>query len=230
MHMAVRTEKAQAAYGCEEFGRLESVLVHTPGEELLCLNESNYRQWLFDRVPDIDRFVAEHARWCHLLEENGVEVNQLADHVKVNSELLRELPNVMYLHDTAVVTSRGAILSRMLWPARRREEVVVGEALADLGIPTWIDFPRPDDGFEGCLLLSPETVLVAYTERHVAGSIRRFIPQALEATCTPTRSSTASATTWRSPTCRRSRRLCFTVTAPRARSTSPISWRRVEWN
>jgi arginine deiminase len=181
MHMAVRQEKAQAAYGCEEFGRLESVLVHTPGEELLCLNESNYRQWLFDRVPDIDRFVAEHARWCHLLEENGVEVNQLADHVKVNSELLRELPNVMYLHDTAVVTSRGAILSRMLWPARRREEVVVGEALADLGIPTWIDFPRPDDGFEGCLLLSPETVLVAYTERHVAGSIRRFIPQALEA-------------------------------------------------
>lgn len=181
MHMVSREqEQKPAEYGCEEFGRLSSVLVHTPGEELRCINEFNYRQWLFDRVPDIERFAEEHTRWCRLLEENGVEVNQLADHVFENRDLMRELPNVMYLHDIAVVSSHGAILSHMLWPARRGEEVVVAEALADLGIPVWIDFPQAHDGFEGCLLLSPETLLVAFTERHTAGSIRRFIPRALE--------------------------------------------------
>lgn len=45
-------EKARSGidYGCEEFGRLKSVLMHTPGEELSLLNESNYKHWLYDKV------------------------------------------------------------------------------------------------------------------------------------------------------------------------------------
>lgn len=181
MHLAFgREERERVEYGCEEFGRLESVLMHTPGEELRCINESNYREWLFDEVPDIEAFASEHMRYRALLEENGVEVHELADYVFENRDLMLELPNVMYLHDIAVISSHGAILSRMLWPARRREEVVVKEALTNLGIPTWIEFTRPEDGFEGCLLLSPDTLLVAFTERHTASSIRSFIPRALE--------------------------------------------------
>jgi arginine deiminase len=167
-------------YGCEDFGRLESVLVHTPGPELRCINEANYRQWLFDRVPDVDRFAEEHNLWCDLLASHGVRVEQLSDHVTENADLLKELPNLMYLHDTAVVTRHGAILSRMIWPARRREEVVVKEALQDLGIPIWLEFTDPADGFEGCLLLDPDTILVAHTERHSTATIRSFIQRAGE--------------------------------------------------
>jgi arginine deiminase len=31
------------AYGCDELGKLKSVLVHTPGDELSLINESNYK-------------------------------------------------------------------------------------------------------------------------------------------------------------------------------------------
>lgn len=165
-------------YGCEEFGRLERVLVHTPGKELEVINEANYKQWLFDEVPDIERFALEHEAYCRLLASHGVEVHQVKDHVRQNQDLIRELPNLTYLHDIAVITSHGAILSRMAWPARRREEVVVKEALVDLGIPVWLEFDEPSDGFEGCLVISADTVLVAHTERHTSASIRKFIAKA----------------------------------------------------
>ena len=50
-----RSEKTKQsiAYGCDELGRLKSVLIHTPGEELSLINESNYKYWLYDKVPDV---------------------------------------------------------------------------------------------------------------------------------------------------------------------------------
>ncbi len=40
-----RAKKAgpSIAYGCDELGRLKSVLVHTPREELSLINESNLK-------------------------------------------------------------------------------------------------------------------------------------------------------------------------------------------
>ena len=47
-----------------------------------------------------------------------------------------------------------------------------------LGIPLVCEFDETD-GFEGCLLLGPETLLVAETERHYRRSVEKFIPIAL---------------------------------------------------
>ena len=66
------SERNGIPYGCEEFGRLTTVLLHRPGPELRLVNSENYRQWLFDRVPDIDRFVEEHDRYRELLTSHGV--------------------------------------------------------------------------------------------------------------------------------------------------------------
>ena len=57
-----RDDKARLniAYGCDELGRLKSALVHTPGDELTLVNESNYKHWLYDGVPDISGYVEEH--------------------------------------------------------------------------------------------------------------------------------------------------------------------------
>jgi arginine deiminase len=163
------------AYGCDELGKLKSVLVHTPGDELLLVNESNYKHWLYDKVPDISGYVKEHTGYQEMLESNGVRVYELADHVDENIGLINRMPNITFLHDTAVISRKGAILSKMRPPARENEEVVVKEALNNLGIPILNEFNGSEGFFEGCLLLSKDTVFVADTERHTYSFIREFI-------------------------------------------------------
>ncbi len=165
-------------YGCDELGRLESVLLHAPGKALELINEENHREWLFDRVPDILRFVEEHRKYRELLISHGVKVYELSDYVYQHSHLIEKMPNLMYLHDIAVISSRGTILSSMAREGRKNEEIIVKEALTNLGIPTLIEFDEEDD-FEGCLLLSEDTLLVADTERHNDSAIRKFIQSAL---------------------------------------------------
>ena len=163
------------AYGCEEFGRLKSVLMHTPGEELSLLNESNYKYWLYDKVPEISGYIKEHRGYQELLESNGVRIYELEDYVNDNTALMKRMPNLTFLHDVAAISEKGAILSRMRPPAREKEEIVVKEALKNLGIPILSEFNGGQGFFEGCLLLSKETVFVADTERHTYPFIRKFI-------------------------------------------------------
>jgi arginine deiminase len=169
------------AYGCEEFGRLTLAMMHRPGSELELINPKNHRQWLFDQVPDIGQFIDEHDRYRQLLISHGVEVLELSDYVNEHHEFMQRMPNLTYLHDTAVICSRGAILSSMAWPSRKGEESVMHEALRNLGIPIFIEFDSKQDSFEGCLLLSPDTVLVAETERHRRATIDEFVRKALTA-------------------------------------------------
>ena len=171
---------SRLCYGCEEFGRLKRAMLHRPGKALELISPANHRDWLFDRVPDINRFAEEHDRYRELLQSLGVEVLELAEHVNGSRGLIDRMPNLIYLHDVAVISSRGAILSRMAWEARRDEQVVVREALTNLGIPIFLEFGDPRDAFEGCLLLSPNTVLVAETERHTRSAILKFTRKALE--------------------------------------------------
>jgi len=177
-----RSEKTKQdiAYGCDELGRLKSVLIHTPGEELSLINESNYEYWLYDKVPDISGYIKEHKSYQELLESNGVRVYELGDYVDENKDLIKKLPNLTFLHDIAVISGKGAILSRMRPPARQNEEIVVKEALNNLGIPILSEFNEGQGFFEGCLLLSKETIFVADTERHTYPFIREFISNILK--------------------------------------------------
>lgn len=161
-------------YGVEKFGRLKRAILHRPDEAIKLINEDNREFFLFDRIPDVDKYLDEHSQYESLLESNGVEVLLLKNHVKRNTDLINRLPNLAYLHDTAVISSRGSIISKMSSRGRCHEEIVVGEALSDLGIPNLYE-PMEGDAFEGCLLLSPSTVFVADTERHGKKSIERFI-------------------------------------------------------
>ncbi|MBD3262601.1 MAG: arginine deiminase [Candidatus Altiarchaeales archaeon] len=172
--------KKQIPYGCDNLGRLDSVLLHQPNPKALKkITEDNHKRWLFDRVPKIKRFIGEHKKYQELLKSHGVTVYLLEDFVEENKHLLPQLPNLTYMHDIAVVSRRGAFLSRMQHPARALEEVPVKEALNNLGIPLYSEF-KDEDLFEGLLLLSEDTLLVANTERHRYRSIHRFISQALE--------------------------------------------------
>lgn len=164
----------QTEYGIEKFGRLVSAMVHRPDQSLSKITEDNREFFLFDNVPDVDRYLEEHRLYCTLLQNYGVNVHYLSDHVHQNRDLLERLPNLAYMHDIAVVSSHGAILSKMSSRGRCHEEIVVKEALSDLGIPVLYE-PCEGESFEGCLLLSPKTVFVADTERHSKKSIEKFI-------------------------------------------------------
>lgn len=164
----------QISYGIERLGRLRSVLLHRPEESLSLITEDNRGYFLFDKIPDVERYLEEHRAYQTLLESLGVRVYLLGDHVRRNTDLTVRLPNLAYLHDTAVISSRGAIVSKMSTEARRHEEIPVREALADLGVPALWE-PEEGDGFEGCLLLSPQTVFVADTERHEARAVKKFV-------------------------------------------------------
>jgi arginine deiminase len=137
------------------------------------VTEDNREFFLFDEVPNIDKYLEEHRQYCTLLQKHGVIVYHLSEHVHRNRDLLERLPNLAYMHDIAVVSSHGAILSKMSSRGRSHEEIVVKEALTDLGIPALYE-PCEGESFEGCLLLSQKTVFVADTERHSRRSIEKF--------------------------------------------------------
>jgi len=155
-------------------------MMHTPGEELSLLNKSNYKYWLYDKVPEISGYIKEHRSYQELLESSGVRIYELEDYVDESIDLITKMPNLTFLHDTAVISRKGAILSRMRPPAREKEEVVVKEALNNLGIPILSEFNGEQGFFEGCLLLSKETVFVADTERHTYPFIKEFISNVLK--------------------------------------------------
>jgi arginine deiminase len=161
-------------YGIEKFGTLKRVLLHCPEESIKIVTEDNRKFFLFDEVPDVDRYLDEHKKYQELLRSLGVEVNLLKDNVSRNTDLLKRLPNLAYLHDIAVVSSKGSIISKMSSRGRCHEEIVVREALDNLGVPALYEPPEGED-FEGCLLVSPSTIFIADTERHNKRSIDKFI-------------------------------------------------------
>jgi arginine deiminase len=60
-----------------EVGRLRTVLLHRPGNELRRLTPRNNDQLLFDGVPWVDRAQEEHDGFAEALGERGVEVLHL---------------------------------------------------------------------------------------------------------------------------------------------------------
>lgn len=162
-------------YGCDEFGRLTSVLMHRPGKELELIGPENHQSWLFDAVPEIGLLVEEYDRYRELLAALGVRVFELTEHLDDHQAMISRMPNLMYMHDTAVISRKGAIISSMAMEGRRDEHRVVRAALRNMGVPILYEFEEAADAFEGCLLLGPDTILVAETERHSATSVEKFV-------------------------------------------------------
>jgi arginine deiminase len=75
-----------------EIGRLGSVVVHTPGNELLGVTPSTREDYLYDDLPDADRARIEHRHFTAVLERfcRVYEVRDLLAQVLENREV-REL-------------------------------------------------------------------------------------------------------------------------------------------
>src|SRR5262245_35880690 len=55
-------------HASSEIGRLRSVLVHTPGPELLAVTPSNRADYLYDDIIDAESAQREHRRFLAILE------------------------------------------------------------------------------------------------------------------------------------------------------------------
>lgn len=166
-------------FGSEKLARLKKVLLHSPIESLSTVTELNYKYHLFNFVPNVDQYLWEHEQYAQLLQSHDIEVLQVRDFVHQTKDLLGKLPNLPYLNDTAVITSKGAILSEMCPGTRAGEEQVVKEVLTNIGIPIFHEFETHEQ-FEGCLILSPDTLVIVDTERLLPSTIERFFAKALE--------------------------------------------------
>jgi arginine deiminase len=62
-----------------EVGRLRSVVLHRPGEELRRLTPRNAADLLFDAIPWVERAQAEHDAFAAALRTRGVEVRYVLD-------------------------------------------------------------------------------------------------------------------------------------------------------
>lgn len=165
-------------YGIENFGRLKKVMLHKPSKTLEQVFQDNFNMFT-NGIPDVNKYLEEHDEYEKLLRKYGIEVLHLCDYVNDNTEIMNNHQTITCLHDSSVITSKGAILSKMCHPGRLGEELVIKEALTNLGIPILYEFSGMDR-FEGCLLLSPKMIFIANTERHTKESIEKFIPKALE--------------------------------------------------
>lgn len=77
-----------------EIGKLNSIILHRPGEELTNIVPSLMDELLFDEVPYLKNAQIEHDRFADILRDNGVEVHyieKLAKESIVSDEIRKEL-------------------------------------------------------------------------------------------------------------------------------------------
>lgn len=104
---------------------------------------------------DVGLAIAQHELYEHALRAAGVEVTRLAAR--------EELPDSVFVEDTAVVVDELAVLSRPGSDSRREEVESVREALASHRTVASIEAPATLDG--GDVLVLDREVLVGLTPR-----------------------------------------------------------------
>jgi N-dimethylarginine dimethylaminohydrolase len=135
-----------------DIGRLRTVLVHRPGDELKAIVDST--KWLWIGKPDIAKAQQEHDAMVRVLKGEGIEVLSLERNVGDRGKMY-------FMRDQASVTRGGVILSRMALDIRRGEERFVASRLGELNVPIL----RTVHGLgtlEGgnFMFLDPDTVLI----------------------------------------------------------------------
>lgn len=74
-----------------EIGKLKTVMLHRPGDELLLLTPNTLEELLFDDIPYLKNAQAEHDEFAGILRGEGVQVLYLAD---LAAEALETSPEV----------------------------------------------------------------------------------------------------------------------------------------
>jgi N-dimethylarginine dimethylaminohydrolase len=128
-------------WGCtNDVGRLRSVLMHRPGEELSVVENKPLAEiggfgdpekgwyWMGRTMPDLEAMQRAHDSFTSLLRAEGVDV-VLVD--KAAPGAMKQI----YTRDSVIGVPGGAIVTRLARRVRRGEELPVTRALAAAGCP-----------------------------------------------------------------------------------------------
>ncbi len=145
-------------YGvCDEYSRLQRVLVRRPGPEFADMEE--YGKWGYPGAPDLSQAQREHDEFTDILRREGVEViYQEEVHPKKREPL--------FTHDASIMTPKGAIICHSGHPLRRGEGEYAARAFTSLGIPILFTV-HGDATIDGgdTLWLDPDTFLIGHSYR-----------------------------------------------------------------
>lgn len=111
---------------CSEIGKLKSVLLRRPGDEvdnIISADEAHMRA-----IPDPIKLRYAHDLVANTYREHGIEVNYIED-------MDSSCPNAMYVRDLVLGTPEGVIISRPGIKIRSKEVKYAAQKVMQLGIP-----------------------------------------------------------------------------------------------
>lgn len=126
-------------------GKIRRILLHCPGKEMEQLKDGVYEEeagarilkdpsgrirnyWKGKELPDLSLLQEQHNRMADILKGEGIEVNYLIDPTCYWT-------NLTFTRDVALMTPKGAILSRFAMYFHQGDTYVTQKFLADQNIP-----------------------------------------------------------------------------------------------
>jgi dimethylargininase len=137
-------------------------LTHVPSPNM----QQCQRTYVAATPIDLSRAARQHEAYCRMLHECGAQVRTL--------DVNHELPDCVFIEDTAIVLDEVAVLTSMGAPSRRAEPVGIEPELRKYRKVERIELPATIEG--GDVLRVGRTLLVGLSSRTNAAGV-----QALEA-------------------------------------------------
>lgn len=153
--------------GASNTGRLVSVLVKHP-RDAFANAEGEWQALNWTAAPDSDLAFAQHEEFTALLETEGAEVHRLPADPATGLDSI-------YVHDSMILTERGAVLCQMGKQGRVGEPEACGRWCDQSGVPV-LGRIEPPGKLEGgdLIWLDPRTAAVGEGYRTNADGIRQL--------------------------------------------------------
>jgi arginine deiminase len=113
-----------------EVGRIKCLLLKHPRDAFLSQAniQAQWKELNYSDLPDFDRAVEEYKKFVEILERFIPEIHYLPEDERTGLDSI-------YVHDSLIVTDKGALLCRMGKEKRQGEPPAAEEFLKELGIP-----------------------------------------------------------------------------------------------
>lgn len=110
-----------------EIGKLNSVILHRPGRELLNVTPEIMGELLFDEIPFLDAAREEHDAFAQVLRDNGVEVfylEKLAAEAITSPEIRQEFIKT-YLDEAGIIIPRERVFVEEIFKDLSNQDLVL---------------------------------------------------------------------------------------------------------
>ncbi|MDO5028463.1 MAG: arginine deiminase [Bacillota bacterium] len=110
-----------------EIGKLNSVVLHRPGRELLNVTPEIMGELLFDEIPFLDAAREEHDAFAQVLRDNGVEVfylEKLAAEA-ITSQEIRDEFIATYLDEAGIIIPRERLFVEEIFKDLNNQDLVL---------------------------------------------------------------------------------------------------------